>query len=280
MQQTDDHRSLETPISRRTALRIGAAGAGLAAGLVGSAYSPGALGAPDRPIHKPLPKRWFVDYGTNAEMRWDSVSPSRYLTPTSRLFVRNHTATPDIDATTYALRIFGDGLRTARTAGRPVLLSYERLHEMPSRTVISLLECTGNGRSFYDTQQGTPADGTQWQLGAAGTIRWRGVPLADVLNEIGLADDAVDVMATGLDEPYVSEGVDYGHVRRPFPIAKALDDALLVYERTVSLCCPITDSRCACCCPAGPASRASSGSVRSRSPAARCDPHGTRRGTG
>ena len=36
-------------------------------------------------------------------------------------------------------------------------------------------------------------------------------------------------MATGLDANYVTGGVDYGPVRRPFPISKALDDALLVW---------------------------------------------------
>jgi DMSO/TMAO reductase YedYZ molybdopterin-dependent catalytic subunit len=36
-------------------------------------------------------------------------------------------------------------------------------------------------------------------------------------------------MATGLDANYVTGGVDYGPVRRPFSIDKALDDALLVW---------------------------------------------------
>jgi DMSO/TMAO reductase YedYZ molybdopterin-dependent catalytic subunit len=41
---------------------------------------------------------------------------------------------------------------------------------------------------------------------------------------------AVDVLAEGLDAPYVTGGVDYGRVRRPIPLAKALDDALLAFE--------------------------------------------------
>ena len=35
-------------------------------------------------------------------------------------------------------------------------------------------------------------------------------------------------MPVGLDATVVSGGVDYGHVRRPLPVGKALDDALLV----------------------------------------------------
>ncbi len=39
----------------------------------------------------------------------------------------------------------------------------------------------------------------------------------------------MSIQATGLDPSYVSGGVDYGRVRRPFPVAKALDDALLAW---------------------------------------------------
>ncbi len=39
----------------------------------------------------------------------------------------------------------------------------------------------------------------------------------------------MSIQATGLDPNYVSGGVDYGPVRRPFPVAKALDDALLAW---------------------------------------------------
>jgi hypothetical protein len=37
-------------------------------------------------------------------------------------------------------------------------------------------------------------------------------------------------MPQGLDPDYVTGGVDYGHVRRPVPVAKALDDVILAYE--------------------------------------------------
>jgi len=37
------------------------------------------------------------------------------------------------------------------------------------------------------------------------------------------------VTAVGLDDPYVEEGVNHGRVRRPLPIAKALDDVLVAW---------------------------------------------------
>ena len=100
---------------------------------------------------------------------------------------------------------------------------------MPTSRLTTVHECTGNGRSFFGSQQGTPAAGTQWTLGAVGAVAWEGVRLSTVLRRIGLDPHAVSVMATGLDADYVTGGVDYGPVRRPFPIGKALDDALVVW---------------------------------------------------
>ena len=59
---------------------------------------------------------------------------------------------------------------------------------------------------------------------------WTGVRLSTVLQRAGLDASAVDVMAIGLDDPYIVDGVDHGRVRRPLPIHKALDDCLLAFE--------------------------------------------------
>ena len=39
----------------------------------------------------------------------------------------------------------------------------------------------------------------------------------------------MSIQATGLDPEYSTGGVNYGRVRRPFPVSKALDDALLAW---------------------------------------------------
>jgi DMSO/TMAO reductase YedYZ molybdopterin-dependent catalytic subunit len=180
------------------------------------------------PIVKPLPAQWFIDYGTNAEMRWDTVDFG-YLTPVERFFVRDHTATPLIDPKTWQLQIFGTGLRGAPPIEQARTLDYEHLLRFPHRTITTAMECAGNGRRYFGTQQGTPAPGTQWQLGAIGVAKWTGVPLSSLLEWAGVTRDAVDVMPAGLDAPVVSNGTDKGHVRRPFPIDKALDDVLVAY---------------------------------------------------
>jgi DMSO/TMAO reductase YedYZ molybdopterin-dependent catalytic subunit len=219
--------------SRREILKLMAAVPGLtaAAMVAPRATSARAAATPQGspPILKPLPPEWFVNYGTNAEMRWDSVDFG-YLTPVERFFVRDHTATPLIDPDTWQLRIFGSGLRGAPPLEQARTLSYRQLLRFPRRSIVTAVECAGNGRSFFGTQQGTPVSGTQWQLGAVGVAEWTGVPLSHVLEWAGVTGRAVDVMPSGLDATVVSNGTDSGHVRRPFPIEKALDDVLVAYE--------------------------------------------------
>jgi len=113
---------------------------------------------------------------------------------------------------------------------RPIELSYRQLRDLPAESVTAFVECAGNGRSFYTTQQNQAVSGTAWRLGAIGVARWRGVRLSTVLRRAGLARSAVDVMAQGLDPTFVSGGVDLGHVRRPLPVHKAMHDVLLAYE--------------------------------------------------
>ena len=214
-------------ISRRTALASVPTGlAGLAGGTLLGSPAEAAYPA----ILKPTPADRFIDYGTNAEMRWDSVNPERYLTRQGRLFVRNHTSTPVIDRSTWRLRVFGDGLSTPRPATDPLSLTWRQLRRLPRTTVVSTHECTGNGRSFFATQQGTPVTGTPWTLGSVGAVVWEGVRLRDVLDAVGTSADAVSIQATGLDPSYKSSGVDYGPVRRPFPVSKALRDAVLAWS--------------------------------------------------
>ncbi len=219
---------LRGPVSRRTLFRLsaaGAAGAGLGAagGLARPADAAG-------PIVKPLPPELFVAHGTNAETRWEAMRDQGYLTPADRFFVRNHIATPLIDARTWRLRLWGTGLHGSPTEERPVEFTYEDLLGMRAETITAFIECTGNGRGFFTSQQGQQVSGTPWKLGAIGVARWRGVRLASVLERAGLTRHAVDVLPRGLDAEYVDGGVNMGRVRRPLPVAKALKDVLLAYE--------------------------------------------------
>jgi DMSO/TMAO reductase YedYZ molybdopterin-dependent catalytic subunit len=209
--------------SRRDLLRLtAAAGAAAAAGVPAGAA---AAADPTGPIVKPLPPELFTVLGTNAEMRWSAMRDQGHLVPVDRFFVRNHTSTPIIDADTWRLHLSGAGLR-----GGPVTFSLPELRRLPSETITAAVECAGNGRSYFTTQQGQTVTGTAWRLGAVGVARWRGVRLSTVLRLAGLGRQAVDVMPSGLDPNYVTGGVDLGPVRRPMPVRKALHDVLVAYE--------------------------------------------------
>ncbi|MDQ1035237.1 DMSO/TMAO reductase YedYZ molybdopterin-dependent catalytic subunit [Streptomyces sp. V3I8] len=178
-------------------------------------------------IVKPLPEAWFTSRGTNAETRFEALAGTGHHTPTDRFFVRNHTATPVLDANTWTLTVWGDGLVKGRTSE----FTLDDLKRLPATTRSAFVECAGNGRSFFTTQQGQTVSGTAWTLGAVGVARWRGVRLAEVLRRAGLSRGAVDVLPRGLDADYVTaDGTNLGRVRRPLPLSKALDDVLLAYE--------------------------------------------------
>ncbi|MFI0235388.1 sulfite oxidase [Streptomyces sp. NPDC016845] len=178
-------------------------------------------------IVKPLPVDRFTIRGTNAETNFAALAGTGHSTPASHFFVRNHTSTPLVDPAAWELRLWGSGL-TGRQERTFTLADLKRL---PAVTRSAFVECAGNGRSFYASQQGRGAEGTAWTLGAIGSARWRGARLADVLRLAGIRRDAVDVLPRGLDPQYVTaDGTDLGRVRRPLPVPKALDDVLLAYE--------------------------------------------------
>jgi DMSO/TMAO reductase YedYZ molybdopterin-dependent catalytic subunit len=221
----------DTALSRRALARLAAGLAGaVAGGWPALAASPARADSPSGPIVKPLPPDLFTVYGSNAEMRWESMSDQGYLVPVDRFFVRNHTRTPTLDAHTWRLRLFGTGLHGSPTAQAPIEFSYSDLLDLPAESLTAFVECTGNGRGFFTSQQHQQVSGTAWGLGAVGVARWRGVRLATVLERAGLTDTAVDVLPQGLDADFVSGGVNLGPVRRPLPVAKALHDVLLAYE--------------------------------------------------
>jgi DMSO/TMAO reductase YedYZ molybdopterin-dependent catalytic subunit len=228
---------MSTPMTRRSVLQAPAVLAlGLAAPTASAAAPPTVppavppAAAPTGPILKPLPPEFFTVFGTNAETKWEALRGQGFHTPIDRFFVRNHTATPTIDVSTWRLRLFGSGLRTSPTVERAIEFSYADLRAMPATELSAFIECAGNGRSFYTTQQGQSVSGTAWKLGAVGVARWRGVRLSTVLRRAGLTAAAVDVMPAGLDNHFVADNVDLGPVRRPLPIAKAMHDVLLAYE--------------------------------------------------
>ncbi|WP_398995805.1 molybdopterin-dependent oxidoreductase, partial [Streptomyces sp. CBG31] len=138
----------------------------------------------------------------NAETNFAALKGTGLLTPADRFFVRNHTATRTSTGPPGSSRSGATGSRGA------VDFTYADLLRLPSVSRTAFVECAGNGRSFFASQQGQPVSGTAWTLGAIGTARWRGVRLGDVLRRAGIGRHAVDVLPRGLDAEVVTDGVN------------------------------------------------------------------------
>src|SRR5256885_15454605 len=109
----------------------------------------------------------------------DLETPVRYfdswVTPVDAFFVRQHLPRPAaIDPAAYRLTINGMVAKTAQ-------LTLADLQKLPQHTVPATLECTGNGRAFYNPK----VPGVQWGRGGVGNAEWTGPRLSDVLKLAG-----------------------------------------------------------------------------------------------
>jgi sulfane dehydrogenase subunit SoxC len=139
------------------------------------------------------------------------------VTPLGLHYLLTHYDIPAVDPDTWRLEIGG-------SVERPLTLSLSELRARPAVTRAVTLECAGNGRARL-----APRPLSQpWLTEAVGTAEWTGVPLAELLEEAGLRDDAVELLFTGADRG-VEGGIEQSY-ERSLPRAEALGpDALLAY---------------------------------------------------
>ena len=93
-----------------------------------------------------------------------------YITPVSEFYIRNAFPTPRpeldkrVDPRFWKLQIHGDAVE------REMTITYEDLLKMPSRSMMSVMQCTGNGRTLFWEQEDMLSDPTKvtgngWGLG-------------------------------------------------------------------------------------------------------------------
>ncbi len=139
-----------------------------------------------------------------------------WLTPNEQFFIRTHVYKPTVDLAAWRLKVEGE-------VATPLSLSMDDLKQLPRVELVSVLECAGNGRSFY--QPTLP--GLQWTYGAVGNARWAGVRLADVLKKAGHKASAKEVLFNGADVP-IGTMPDF---QRGIPVEKAMHaDTMLAFE--------------------------------------------------
>ena len=182
---------------------------------------PAALAQSDTPFEIPGKEGLVIlnDRPVNAE------TPAHLLddriTPAKHLFVRNNGIPPtttDVDADAWQVEFGGESI------AREMALTIADLKKQFKHYTYQLqLECGGNGRSEFVP----PASGNQWSIGAIGCPEWTGVRLNDVLEFVGIKEDAVYVAYYGADV-HASGDRNKVPISRGVPVEKALEDETLI----------------------------------------------------
>ena len=112
-------------------------------------------------------------------------------TPTSKFFIRQNGTPPEAAANADGWKLTIDG-----EVNKPVEITVGELKKrFRAQTLRMVLECGGNGRSFFSP----PASGNQWTNGGAGCAEWTGVSLADVLRTAGVKPSGIYTSHYGAD---------------------------------------------------------------------------------
>jgi sulfane dehydrogenase subunit SoxC len=140
------------------------------------------------------------------------------ITPADLHFEVHHAGIPAIDPAKHTLLIHG-------LVDRPLIFTLADLQRFPQTTRTHFIECSGNGvRAWGNDMFGRPAPNlTPQQIaGMTSNTEWTGVLLATLLNEVGAKRTA---------KWFLAEGGDASLLARSIPIAKAYDDAMIVWAQ-------------------------------------------------
>lgn len=171
----------------------------------------------------------FKLFGLNEEMvvlnnkPWNIEAQAHLLndavTPNNKMFIRNNGIIPlEIDESTWTLKIDGESVQQEKTYTLRDLKTKFKQH-----TYQLTLECGGNGRSEFDP----PAKGNQWTIGAVHCANWTGVRLKDILEDVGIKNDAVYIGYHSADI-HLSGDPAKEPISRGVPIAKAMQEETLI----------------------------------------------------
>ena len=161
----------------------------------------------------------FLNVPRSGPNRLDWETLDSWLTPQDQVFSVQHYGMPEFDADKAALEITG-------MVDQPKTLTMDDIRKLPRKDQHMTLECSGNGASAGF-------------MNAIYNSRWTGTPLAPLLKDCGIQDDAIEVVFIGHDRK--EETLRKGTNRElkfevPFGRSMSIEDAttlplLLAYER-------------------------------------------------
>jgi DMSO/TMAO reductase YedYZ molybdopterin-dependent catalytic subunit len=139
------------------------------------------------------------------------------FTANDAFFVRYHLAViPDLDPESWRLQIGGP------SAQHPLTVSLAELKRgFPHVQLAAVNQCSGNRRGLFSPR----VPGVQWGSGALGNALWTGVRLRDVLQRVGVAGDALEVVFSGADSAVLPQTPNFV---KSLPLERALDASTLI----------------------------------------------------
>ena len=157
------------------------------------------------------PKPAMSIEGLFREYKLEPAGMTERFTPAADLFVLAHLGIPEVRAETWSLRV--DGLVEA-----PLELSFDELLRRPKRVVETVHQCAGS-----------PLEPTVPTRRIA-NVRWAGVDLRELLEEVEVRSTATHLWAYGLDHGEFA-GAQQDYYLKDVPLSRLEEgDVLIAYE--------------------------------------------------
>ncbi|HEV7276316.1 MAG TPA: sulfite oxidase [Devosiaceae bacterium] len=208
---------------RRRSFLVGSVGTLVGVGVAGSAAVARGQEAGPLPEYADWknPEALIVHSQNTMETRRGFIGTSG-ITASEELYVRNNLPPPE-----EAIAAGDDWEVTFEGVGEPRTLTVGEIKELGIATVATVLQCSGNGRGFFEHE----TSGSQWLTGAAGNVLWSGVPVRTVIEALGGAADGMNYM-TSTGGENLPEGVEPKSVvvERSVPLEAAMENAILAWE--------------------------------------------------
>ncbi len=144
------------------------------------------------------------------------------ITPNRNVYIRNNmptmTDTQIGDRKKWKVKI--EGVKNPKT------FTLAELQKLGHTTMATILQCSGNGRGFFEHKP----RGSQWKTGAAACIFWTGVSMKTVVDACGgINSDAVYMTSAGVDHEPTGLDPNKAMIERSVP-KKLFKDAMLAWE--------------------------------------------------
>jgi DMSO/TMAO reductase YedYZ molybdopterin-dependent catalytic subunit len=152
----------------------------------------------------------------NAETAVTS-SYSSFTTSVDVSYIRSHYDTPIIEESEHTVSLTG-------MVDEQIDLSMDEIkNDYSTTTVAHTMQCSGNGRSYFEPQ----VAGGQWSFGAMGTAFYTGTPVIEILERYGADTSDENYLSVMGDDAPEGERV----FSRSIPMSKVKTDCILAYQR-------------------------------------------------